>query len=326
MRARSSFFPGRHAGALIAVAALSCGRSGPTREKAAGVSDRGVVTVERAAARSGPSGKSPVIATLVRGAEVRVLEGKDGFFKVSRSRGEDVWLESDTFERSSDRAAREKRAGEVSGFALERGRAVESCPVLLAPAYGSARWGELEDGDDVEVLLADHDFYGVRLPGRVLGFVPARSVRLLPSAATNVTLPDPAVAAAARSRAEIARRQTDRDEHSADRSDGEPEANGSQEPLVSLPAGAEPPQLMSRIEPRYPEIARRTGVGGDVVLRVVVEPNGRVGRVEIVSGAPFGLTASAVDAVGRWIYRPARIAGRPVAVWKVVRVRFSVSG
>ena len=65
---------------------------------------------------------------------------------------------------------------------MQPGRAVEPCPILLAPDYGAARWGSLEDGDDVEVLLADHDFFGVRLAGKMLAFVPARSIRLLPSA------------------------------------------------------------------------------------------------------------------------------------------------
>ena len=35
------------------------------------------------------------------------------------------------------------------------------------------------------------------------------------------------------------------------------------------------------------------------------------------------MTEAAGDAVRRWTFRPARIAGQPVAVWKVVRVRFS---
>jgi TonB family protein len=314
----------------VAIGALACGKAGPVREKGNGVSDRAVVSVERAAARSGPSGKSPVVVTLSRGTEIRVVEGKEGFFKVAPPKGKEVWLEGDSFERLSERAAREKRAAGVAGFAAEQGRAVESCPVLLAPAYGSARWGELEDGDDVEVLLADHDFYGVRLPGNVLGFVPARSLRLLPSAATNVTMPQSAAASAASRKREIVPsiRPVDGEEPVvSEPSDGERGAPGGPlEPLVSLPAGAEPPQLMTRVEPRYPELARRSGVGGDVVLRVVVEPSGSVGKIDIVSGAPFGLTNAAVDAVGKWTYRPARIGGRPVAVWKVVRVRFSVSG
>jgi protein TonB len=64
-------------------------------------------------------------------------------------------------------------------------------------------------------------------------------------------------------------------------------------------------------------------LGGEVVLRIVVEANGTVGRIDVLSPAPGGLTEAAGDAVRRWTFRPARIAGQPVAVWKVVRVRFS---
>ena len=95
--------------------------------------------------------------------------------------GRDVWIPAGSFERMADREAREKRAAAVAAFAPQPARAVESCPILLAPDYGAARWGTLDDGEDVDVVLADHDFFGVRLAGKILAFVPARSVRLLPS-------------------------------------------------------------------------------------------------------------------------------------------------
>ena len=98
----------------------------------------------------------------------------------------DLWIPAGSFERRPDREAREKRAAAVAGFAPQPARAVESCPVFLAPDYGAARWGTLEDGDDVDVVLSDHDFFGVRLAGKMLAFVPARSVRLLPSAVASI--------------------------------------------------------------------------------------------------------------------------------------------
>ena len=52
-------------------------------------------------------------------------------------------------------------------------------------------------------------------------------------------------------------------------------------------------------------------LGGDVVLRVVVEANGSIGRIEVVTGASFGMTEAAMDAVRRWTYRPARVDGQP---------------
>ncbi len=130
------------------------------------------------AGREDASPKSSVKATLARGTEVRVRETRGDAVRVTAPAG-DVWIPAGSFERLADRAAREKRAEAVKGFAPQPGRAVETCPILLAPDYGAARWGTLEDGDDVEVLLADHDFFGVRL-GKSLAFVPARSIRLLP--------------------------------------------------------------------------------------------------------------------------------------------------
>jgi TonB family protein len=94
-------------------------------------------------------------------------------------------------------------------------------------------------------------------------------------------------------------------------------------PLASLPDGAEVPVLVTRVDARYPEAARRLNLSGEVVLRIVVEANGAVGRIDVVSAGPAGMTEAAVDAVRHWTYRPARVAGQPVAVWKLVRVRFT---
>jgi protein TonB len=77
------------------------------------------------------------------------------------------------------------------------------------------------------------------------------------------------------------------------------------------------------LDARYPEAARRLNLSGEVVLRIVVEANGSVGRIDVVSAGPAGMTEAAVDAVRHWTYRPARVAGQPVAVWKLVRVRFT---
>jgi protein TonB len=280
------------------------------------------------------------VLTLLRGNTLTVREAKGDAVRVAAA-GRDVWIPAGSFELMADREAREKRAAAVAAFAPQPARAVESCPVLLAPDYGAARWGTLEDGDDVDVVLADHDFFGVRLAGKILAFVPARSVRLLPSSV-------PALDARPSGRGVVPEVQSlggsDPDLHPtlASRLPAPPAVAGTAElaapaspppaaavpalpraPLTSLPEGAEPPVLVTRVDARYPEAARRLNLGGDVILRIVVEANGAVGRIEVVSAGPAGMTEAAVDAVRRWTYRPARIAGQPVAVSKLIRVRFS---
>jgi protein TonB len=255
--------------------------------------------------------------------------------------GRDVWIPADSFERMADREAREKRAAAVAGFSPQPARAIESCPILLAPDYGAARWGSLEDGDDVDVVLADHDFFGVRLAGKILAFVPARSVRLLRSSVAAIPagpsgrgvvpevqslgVPDKDLRPTVAGRTPVPTVDANAAAiSSAAAVAGAPAAPAlPQAPLVSLPDGAEIPVLQSRIDPRYPEAARRLNLSADVVLRIVVEANGSVGRIDVMTPGPASMTEAAVDAVRRWTYRPARIAGQPVAVWKVVRIRFA---
>lgn len=274
---------------------------------------------------------------LPRGMELRVVESRGDAVHVVAER-RDLWIAAGSFERVTDREAREKRASAIAGFAAQPARAIEACPVLLAPDYGAARWGALEDGDDVDVVLSDHDFFGVRLSGKIFAFVPARSVRLLPSSVA-------AVPARASGRGVVPEVQAlgvpDRDVHPGSTgpvpgqagsgvtapfsaSSSSPAASVlPQEPFVSLPDGSELPVLVSRVDARYPDAARRLNLTGDVLLRIVVEPGGSVGRIDVLTAGPAGMTEAAVDAVRRWTYRPARVQGQPVPVWKVVRIRFA---
>ncbi len=288
-------------------------------------------------ARVSAEPKSPAVFTLPRGTALKVREaGGDAVHVVAE--GRDVWIPAGSFERMADREAREKRAAAVAGFAPQPARAVESCPILLAPDYGAARWGTLDDGEDVDVVLADHDFFGVRLAGKTLAFVPARSVRLLPSSV-------PAIAAGPSGRGVVPEVQPlgapDRDLGPAAGAQTPAPAAAAgtpalpapasaaavpalpRAPLASLPDGAEPPVLVTRVDARYPEVARRLNLSGEVVLRIVVEANGTVGKIDVLTPGPAGMTEAAGDAVRRWTFRPARVVGQPVAVWKVVRIRFS---
>jgi len=293
------------------------------------------VTLEKVVAHAAAGAKSPQAGTLARGAAVRVREAKGDWVRVSVPSG-DVWVPAGSFERLADREAREKREAAVQSFATQIGRAVEPCPILLAPDYGAARWGTLEDGDDVDVVLADHDFFGVRLKGKMLAFVPARSIRLLPSAVAETPGgPVPKGVAPAVESLGV----PDRDLRPTPRAPAgdvsqippagfAPAAPGvaasPAAPLVSLPDGAELPVLVTRVDPRYPEAARRTSQSGEVVLRAVVEANGTIGKIDVLSPGTMGMADAAVEAVKRWIYRPARVNGQPVAVWKVIRVKFAL--
>jgi TonB family protein len=85
-----------------------------------------------------------------------------------------------------------------------------------------------------------------------------------------------------------------------------------------------PPDLIFRVEPKYPEIARQARVDGIVILEATTDTLGRVSSVKILRSIPL-LDQAAIEAVRQWIYEPMLINGRPRGVIFTVTVRFSLS-
>ena len=63
-------------------------------------------------------------------------------------------------------------------------------------------------------------------------------------------------------------------------------------------------KVKSRVEPTYPDIARRMSITGTVKVAVVVGPDGTVKRTKVVGGHPL-LVNAALDAVKKWKFEPA---------------------
>jgi TonB family protein len=59
----------------------------------------------------------------------------------------------------------------------------------------------------------------------------------------------------------------------------------------------------SKVEPMYPELARKMHLAGTVKIEVVVAPNGTVKEARIVGGHPV-LASSALDAAKKWRFEP----------------------
>ena len=79
--------------------------------------------------------------------------------------------------------------------------------------------------------------------------------------------------------------------------------------------------------PAYPSLSRRLGEEGKVVVRVWVSADGRAEKVELVRSSGFGrLDRSALDAVSRWRFVPARQGMQGVAASVLVPVAFVLKG
>ncbi len=79
--------------------------------------------------------------------------------------------------------------------------------------------------------------------------------------------------------------------------------------------------LERSVAPVYPEVARKAGIEGDVVLRVYVSTSGTVTDLKVLDGPPI-LARAAVEAVRRWQYQAPRIDGRPANVVTTIVVSF----
>lgn len=80
-------------------------------------------------------------------------------------------------------------------------------------------------------------------------------------------------------------------------------------------------RLVHRVEPEYPDLARRARVQGMVLLQVTVDERGLVSGVDVIRGHPL-LTQAAVDAVSQWRYSPTLLNEEPVPVIATVTVNF----
>ncbi len=83
--------------------------------------------------------------------------------------------------------------------------------------------------------------------------------------------------------------------------------------------------LVLRVQPNYPAIARQARVQGEVVLRAMISREGTIENLQVLSGHSM-LVRAAVDAVRQWRYRPYVLNGEPIEVETEVRVNFVLSG
>ena len=82
--------------------------------------------------------------------------------------------------------------------------------------------------------------------------------------------------------------------------------------------------LIHRVEPVYPPIARAARVQGEVVLSAVIDTNGAIQNLQLVSGHPM-LVPAALSAVQQWRYKPYLLNGQPVEVETTITVIFTLS-
>lgn len=88
-------------------------------------------------------------------------------------------------------------------------------------------------------------------------------------------------------------------------------------------SGLSATRLIHRVEPEYPQEARRQHIQGRVVLDVQVLGTGTVGNITVVAGDPL-LAEAAVQAVRLWKYQPYFVEGKPVESQTRITIKFTL--
>lgn len=90
---------------------------------------------------------------------------------------------------------------------------------------------------------------------------------------------------------------------------------------IQIGAAVAAANLLTKVEPVYPPLARAARVQGEVEFTIDIGPDGRVQNIHLVRGHPL-LVNAAKEAVLQWVYRPTLLNGNPVAVTTTVVVPF----
>jgi TonB family protein len=79
-------------------------------------------------------------------------------------------------------------------------------------------------------------------------------------------------------------------------------------PSISGAQNAQNDEILRRaknkVQPSYPDLAKRMGISGTVKIEVVVASNGSVKDARVVGGHPV-LANAALDAAKKWRFEPA---------------------
>ena len=104
-----------------------------------------------------------------------------------------------------------------------------------------------------------------------------------------------------------------------------PTLSAAQDPVrIREGEGMEEPEVTHKVDPAYPDEARRAGLQGEVVVEVTVDEEGHVEEAQVVSDiedAPM-LSEAALVAIRQWEFAPTLIDGAAAKVLFTITVRF----
>jgi len=93
---------------------------------------------------------------------------------------------------------------------------------------------------------------------------------------------------------------------------------------VKAKGDIKPPKLIKKVDPVYPDEARKQGISGQVFLSVRSNEQGNIVGVKIVKSPHELLSKASAEAVKQWKYEPMLIKGKPMPIIFTVTMTFKL--
>ncbi|MEN0057204.1 MAG: TonB family protein [Bdellovibrio sp.] len=167
---------------------------------------------------------------------------------------------------------------------------------------------------DEPVTLSANDVVDLTLADLPTIRSEVQSLRQLPPRATlspSVAAPQPGIAESETTAATDSSPSTTATEDSA--------ADGAANEGAAWSEVTKFPRVAKEYKAVYPEQAKTAGIDGTVVLDVLINTEGKVQTVQLVSGPGYGLNESAIEALKKFEFSPAQRRDKNVAV----KIRYS---
>jgi len=104
-----------------------------------------------------------------------------------------------------------------------------------------------------------------------------------------------------------------------------PPRASAEQARMPVPVGGnvQPPRIIYRVNPDYPLLAHQAGIQGEVIISAIIDSQGNVVDMKVVSGPPL-LYSAAMKALGQWKFQPTYLNGEPVAIKWNASVKFRI--
>jgi TonB family protein len=92
---------------------------------------------------------------------------------------------------------------------------------------------------------------------------------------------------------------------------------------IRVSSGVAQGLLVSKVQPEYPPDAKEQRIQGVVVLQAIIDKEGHVANLQLISGHPL-LAPAAIEAVKQWKYKPYLLNNTPLEVDTQIQVNFTL--